>query len=107
MTAALATIICNSAVQRAGDVIRPQRDDVEKLRARLDANEWLLPGEVAALFGGRTTRSTIDNWLRSGKIKHRRLGRYRICDPADVKKELAEYEKVRRGQSADGEATTD
>lgn len=79
-------------------MIRPQRDSVERLRERLAAEEWLLPGEVAALFGSPTTRSTIDNWLRSGKIGFRqRVGRYRECDPKDVQRELTEAERLRRG----------
>lgn len=84
-------------------MIRPRQDDADAIRARLDADEWLLPGEVATLFrakGGTTTRSTVNNWLRTGKVGHVLLGRYRKCNPDDVRAMLARYENERRGATS-------
>jgi hypothetical protein len=81
---------------RGDRVNRPKRADVAALRQRLEAGEWLVPGEVGALFG--KTRFVIDYWLTTGKIRYRRTpGRVRECNPEDVRKLLAEYETVRSG----------
>jgi hypothetical protein len=77
-------------------VPRPRRASVDELRRRLDAGEWLLPGEVSALFG--KNRWAADNWIVAGKIRYRRSpGGFRECHPDDVKRLLAEYERVHGG----------
>jgi hypothetical protein len=81
-------------------VNRPKRASVEVLRRRLEAGEWLLPGEVGALFG--KDRFAADNWIVAGKIGVRRTpGNVRECDPVDVRRLLDEYEQVRRGPATD------
>jgi hypothetical protein len=96
MGVAVATITCNKVTRRAGAMIRPRRDDVATLRARLDADEWLLPGEVGELFG--KSRFTVRNWLNAGKLGYRRTpGNQRECNPEDVRRLLAEYGKIRQG----------
>jgi hypothetical protein len=78
-------------------VPRPKRASVEQLRARLDAGEWLLPGEVSALFGKK--RWAADNWIVAGKIRFRRSpGGFRECHPDDVGRLLAEYERIQGGE---------
>lgn len=79
---------------------RPKRADVATLRARLEAGEWLLPGEVGALFG--KDRYAADNWINAGRISVRRTpGRVRECNPADVLALLREYERVQRAGEPD------
>lgn len=69
----------------------------EELERRLDANEWLLVGEVATLLG--VDRTTIHRMLTTEppKFRHkRRAGRggYRELHPDDVRRELDERRKV-------------
>lgn len=80
-------------------VNRPKRDtSVATLRARLDAGEWLAPGEVGPLFGKK--RHTVINWMTSGKIAYRTLpSGYRECDPASVLRALVKFEQVTGDQS--------
>lgn len=74
---------------------RPKRADVVTLRARLDAGEELLVGEVGALFG--KDRWQVDDWIKAGRIRYRRTpGRQRLCNPEDVRSMLADFEQVRR-----------
>lgn len=71
---------------------------VEELEARLDRDEWLLPGEVATLLGiDRTT--VIRAYLKPEppKIRYRHragAGGYRECHPEDVRRELAARRQV-------------
>jgi excisionase family DNA binding protein len=72
--------------------------DVADIERRLDAGEWLRPGEVAALLGiGRTT---VHRMLGAGTIGHRvrpGTGEQRECAPADVRRLLDERRQVHRG----------
>lgn len=59
------------------------------IERRLDAGEWLRPGEVAIVLG--VDRRTIDRMLRSNLLRYRirpGVGRYRETHPADVRREL-------------------
>lgn len=73
-------------------------DTAAQIEARLDAGEWLLPGEVAALLG--VDRSTVIRaYLLSDPplIRYRRRpgrGGYRECHPADVRTVLVERRRV-------------
>ncbi len=75
-------------------------DDQATLERRLDAGEWLSPGEVAVLLGlGRTT---VHGLLESGRIGFRLTTggakrQHRRCDPADVRRLLNERREVHRG----------
>lgn len=74
---------------------RPRQLDAAGQRARLESGEWLLPGEVAILFG--LTRWAVNNWIKAGKIGVRLTpSGQRMCDPVDVGRLLAEYEQVRK-----------
>lgn len=72
-------------------------DDATAIERRLDAGEWLRPGEVAVLFG--VSRAAVDRWLTAGKIRHRinPLNRRRTCDPVDVRQELDAFRKTQGG----------
>ncbi len=69
--------------------------DLSALEARLNAGEWLLMGEVAALLGiGRTT---VHRMLNAGTIRYRTRpgsGSYREVHPEDVRKQLAARREV-------------
>ena len=81
-------------------VNRPKQAEPAELRRRLEAGEWLLPGEVGALFG--KSRFTVDYWLTTGKIKYKRgPGRIRTCDPADVRRLLDESSEVHGNAAAE------
>ncbi len=62
--------------------------DVEDLRRRLDAGDWLTPGEVAKLLG--VGRTKMHEMLKAGTIRWttKPASRHRICNPADVRREL-------------------
>ncbi len=69
--------------------------DPADLERRLEAGEWLTPGQVAAVLGvGRTnvhemlTARTIGYRLKPGR------GQYRECNPIDVLKLLAARREV-------------
>lgn len=81
-------------------VNRPRRDtSVAALRARLDAGEWLAPGEVGPLFGKK--RHTVINWMKAGKMGFRTTpSGYRECNPADVLRELAKFEQISGGSES-------
>jgi hypothetical protein len=71
--------------------------DLADIERRLNAGQWLLMGEVAALLG--IGRSSIHRMLTAGTIGYRLrpgTGEYRECDPADVRRLLAERQRVRR-----------
>lgn len=74
-------------------------DDVQAIERRLDAGEWLRPGEVAKLLGvgGRPLgRTTVHRYLKSGRIRYRNRGggTQRECHPDDVRELLAEARRV-------------
>jgi len=74
-------------------MVERSADEIEQL---LDRGEWLTGGHVAVLFG--VSRSTVHRWLTSGRVGYRETpGGLRRCDPADVKRLLAEWRQVRRG----------
>lgn len=62
--------------------------DVEELERRLDAGDWLTPGEAAKLLG--VSRSKMHLLLKDGEIRSTTKPRstHRICNPADVRREL-------------------
>lgn len=68
-------------------------EDLAEIERRLDAGEWLRPGQVAALF--HTSRTSIHRWMSAGRIRYRRRGprRDRVLNPDDVRRELAEYRR--------------
>jgi hypothetical protein len=74
-----------------------QKDPAE-LRKRLEAGEWLRPGDVAIAMG--LSRSTVHRLLDDGQIgwKLRPGGKQRWCDPKDVVRLLREAEETRRGE---------
>jgi hypothetical protein len=83
------------------DVSDSERRELER---RVNAGEWLRPGEVAKLLGvsGRPLgRTTIHRYLEAGDIgyRYRGGGTQRECDPADVRKLLARAREVHRGES--------
>lgn len=73
-------------------------DDLADLERRLDAGEWLRPGQVATLLD--ISRGTVHNKLTSGEIRSRRKGGgiQRICNPADVRRLLDESRQVHGGE---------
>lgn len=79
----------------------PMPPDPAAVERRLDAGEWLRPGEVAVLFDAG--RATIDRWIKAGRIGYRRRGPagYRVLKPEDVRRELDEYRRERRGVDDD------
>lgn len=72
------------------------RHDPAEIECRLDAGEWLRPGEVAVLLD--TSRTSIIRWLAAGRITYRKRGPRgdRFLNPADVRRELDEYRRERR-----------
>lgn len=89
--------------QSDGSQHRMPEANLAEIERKLDAGEWLGPGQVAALFN--TSRTSVDRWLRSGRITYRRgpTGR-RELNPADVRRELDEYRQERRN-GTDGPRT--
>lgn len=73
--------------------------DPTELERKLDAGEWLSPGQVAALLG--VGRSTVTRRLNDGTLRYRRRGGgiQRVCDPADVRRLLDESRRVHGGDS--------
>lgn len=70
--------------------------DAAAIERKLDAGEWLRPGEVAVLFEAH--RATVDRWIKAGRLRYRRRGPagYRVLKPEDVRRELEEYRRERR-----------
>jgi excisionase family DNA binding protein len=75
--------------------------DPSELERRLDAGEWLSPGQVASLLG--TSRSTVTRRINDGTLRYRRraAGIQRVCNPEDVRRLLDAAREVRGG---DGQA---
>lgn len=74
--------------------------DVADVERRLDAGEWLSPGQVAALLG--VARNTVHALLKAGTIRHRvkpGVGAYRECNPEDVRKLLDARREEHKGDS--------
>ncbi len=72
--------------------------DTADLERRLDAGEWLLIGEVAALLG--IGRATVHRMLVARTIRYRTRpgsGSYRECHPDDVRQRLAARREVQGG----------
>jgi excisionase family DNA binding protein len=67
------------------------------LEQRLEAGEWLLPGDAAKLLG--LSRSTVTRYIRDGAIGHKRKpgSRYRLANPLDVRRLLEESRIEHRG----------
>lgn len=76
----------------------PDPIDIER---RLDAGQWLRPGEVAALLGA--SRATIHRWIDLGRFRYRKRGRIRFLHPEDVRRELDAFRQEHQG-GADGPA---
>lgn len=77
--------------------------DTAAIEARLDAGEWLRPGDVAILFN--TSRTSVHRWLASGMIRYRRTpGGHRVCHPGDVRRELDAYRREHGGGDEGGPA---
>jgi Helix-turn-helix domain len=70
-------------------------DTPAALERRLDAGEWLRPGEVAVLLGW--SRSTVTNRINDGTIAHRWKGKQRVCKPQDVRRLLDKSREEHRG----------
>jgi hypothetical protein len=72
-------------------------NDAAELERRLNAGgepAWLTPGEVGVLFG--RDRSTIHRWIKAGRFGYREsIGGHRVCDPADVIRELAQWRETK------------
>jgi hypothetical protein len=67
-----------------------------QVEAQLAEGRWLRTGALAVLFG--VDRTTIDNWIRAGMLAYTKTpGGQRECDPADVRRLLAERRTVHRG----------
>lgn len=72
--------------------------DIAELERRLTAGEWLRSGEVAALLG--VGRTTMHRMLTGGAVGYRirpGAGGHRECNPDDVRQQLAERRRERRG----------
>lgn len=75
--------------------------DVEDLKRRLDASEWLTPGEVAKLLG--VGRTKMHEMLGKNVIRWttKPASRHRICNPADVRRELEAQAAARAAAEQD------
>jgi hypothetical protein len=82
------------------------RADVAELERRLKAGEWLTPGQVAKLLD--LSRSKIHNMLTAGDIgtARKRGSEHRVCDPADVTRELAGLREDRAAAGRHGDPPT-
>lgn len=69
--------------------------DVTELERRLDADEWLTPGEVAKLLG--VSRSKMHLMLKADEIRSmtKPASRHRICNPVDVRRQLTAIREAR------------
>ena len=73
---------------------------IQKLEGKLDAGEWLSPGQVAELLG--VSRSTAQRLFNNGEIGHRKKpGGYRYGNPEDVRRHLQAARTEYRGETAD------
>lgn len=81
-------------------------EDLAEIERKLDAGEWLRPGQVAALFD--TSRMSIHRWMDAGRIRYRRRGprQDRVLNPEDVRRELDEYRRERRNGTESGDEST-
>lgn len=71
--------------------------DPAEIERRLDAGEWLRPGEVAVLL--KASRATIHRWIDVGRFRYRQRGRIRFLRPEDVRRELDDFRRERGGDS--------
>jgi len=75
-------------------------DRAADIERRLDAGEWLRPGDVGVLFG--RTRYAVDDWMNAGKLRFRRSpGGHREAHPEDVRRLLDEQRQVHGGTADD------
>lgn len=74
----------------------------EELERRLDAGEWLTPGEAAKLIG--VSRSKMHLMLKAGDVrwKNKPRSRHRVVNPADVRRELDADRAATDGQEDPG-----
>lgn len=74
----------------------------EDIERKLDAGEWLRPGEAAELLG--TSRTTVHRWLTDGRVRYRQrpLSTRRELHPEDVRRLLDEYRREHGGTGGEG-----
>ncbi|GAA0739204.1 helix-turn-helix domain-containing protein [Dactylosporangium roseum] len=77
--------------------------DAAGLERRLNAGEWLTPGEAAKLLG--VSRSKMHLMLVKGQIRtvNKPASRHRTCNPADVRRELNALRQAKAAQEEPGE----
>lgn len=86
-------LYASNTMANKSDVTKTER---ETLRARVNAGEWLRVGDVAKVLGiGRTKAHTL---MAKGAIGYRLEpgSTYRVANPGDLLKLLAESEQERR-----------
>ncbi|MGI5236466.1 hypothetical protein [Dactylosporangium sp. CA-139066] len=73
---------------KAGCAVVVEKDP-GKLEERLKRGDWLTPGEVALLL--QLGRTKVHTMLVQGQIRSRNkpASRHRVCNPEDVRRELA------------------
>lgn len=71
---------------------------MDEIEQRLDAGEWLRPGEVATLLD--VSRTTVHGLLKRGEIRYRATpGGQRRCNPEDVRRLLDAARRVHGGDA--------
>ncbi len=72
----------------------PTLAEVER---QLNEGKWLKSGALAILF--EVDRSTVDNWIKAGKLAYRKTaGGQRECQPESVRSLLAELRQIHRDE---------